>query len=152
VHVVSHNGDRERCVSVASLRDVLDSSEYSDAEVVFVEEGQFFSDLRDTVVEMVEAHHKIVYVSGLSGDSNRHKFGEILDLVPFADSVEHCRAFCKLCGNGNEAPFSKRRSSADDELCADGTHSSRAVARDKGQVLVGGAERYEATCRLHYHV
>lgn len=135
-HVVSHDEDREPCISVQSLRN-LRAPPYTDAldrcDVLLIEEAQFFDDLLSGVQAFVNDMHKRVYVFGLSGDSSRMPFGQVLDLIPMADDIVHCKAFCKRCGDGTEAPFSRRITS-----------------ESTSQVLVGGSEAFESVCRAHY--
>ncbi len=58
-------------------------------------------------------------------------FGEILQVVPMANKVIKLNALCSVCGD--KAPFTKR------------------TCTEEGQELVGGADLYMATCRLHHH-
>ena len=46
---------------------------------------------------LVEEFDCNVVVVGLDGDSNRQKFGEILDLIPYCDSCTKISAICKIC-------------------------------------------------------
>ena len=58
---------------------------------------------------MVEKYSKHVIVAGLSGDYERNKFGEILDLIPVATDVDFKRALCARCQHpGKLASFTKR--------------------------------------------
>jgi thymidine kinase len=50
-----------------------------DAEVILINEGQFFGDLLVCVENMLKENKK-VYVGGLDGDFERKRFGQILDL------------------------------------------------------------------------
>lgn len=118
--------------------------EISDFNIIGVDEGQFFGDLKDTVLRWVEYSNKNVFVVGLDGDSSRNKIGQILDLIPIADEFVKLSAYCKACqesieresrGNiltGSKAPFTKR------------------LVNDTAQVLVGGSESYSAVCRFHH--
>jgi thymidine kinase len=103
-----------------------------DATHVVIEEAQFFPDLYEVVLQMVEGQGKHVLVFGLDGDSKRKSFGQVLDLIPVADMYTKLRAECRLCGDGTAALFTKRFSSA------------------TTQVSVGGEESYKAVCRKHY--
>jgi thymidine kinase len=78
--------------------------------VVLINEGQFFPDLYDVVVDMLN-HKKRVYVCGLDGDFERKKFGQMLDLVPICDNVRKLTSLCSLCKDGTRAIFSMRLSS-----------------------------------------
>lgn len=123
-----------RGVPVDGLLDVLSWNEFSVATAVVVDEAQFFREcLVPFVREAVEIHGKHVVVVGLDGDANRAAFGDVLQLIPLADSVEKKTALCRACGDGTPAIFTRAR----------GFHAH--------QVEVGGAERYEPVCRRHFH-
>lgn len=132
--VISHDGTAiEACgVPVDGLLDVLKWPDFAAAHAVVVDEAQFFSGcLVAFVHRAVREHAKHLVVVGLDGDSNQMPFGDILQLIPYADSVEKKTAFCRRCGNGTPAIFTRARV----------THDT--------QVAVGGADMYEATCRRH---
>jgi thymidine kinase len=104
-----------------------------EARVIIVEEAQFFPDLLSFVTRQVYMEQKRVYVVGLSGDADCRPFGQILDCIPMADTVEMLKALCRRCANGNEASFTHRLAGPPDQ-----------------QILIGGADRYEALCRPCY--
>lgn len=80
------------------------------SEVILINEGQFFDDLEEFVKLMLSRGKKI-YVSGLDGDFERKKFGQILDLIPLCDKVTKLTSLCSLCKDGTRAIFSKRLTS-----------------------------------------
>lgn len=124
--IVTHDQNREECISRYKLSDILDIDKY---DVVIIEEGQFFSDLYDKVVEW--SVHKRVYVAGLNGDANQNLFGDIYKLISHADEITFLKALCKVCNDGTPAVFSKKNVM-------------------NGQVVeVGGSEMYQAVCRKH---
>lgn len=83
--------------------------DYSEYDVVCINEAQFFTGLKKFCLQAV-SDNKIVYVSGLDGDFQQNPFGEILDLIPLCNSVNRLNAFCKICKNGTPAFFTKRLS------------------------------------------
>ena len=130
--IVTHNNRRTRCIRLRDLedipRDLLQSH-----PVIIVEEAQFFRHLVPFCEHMVDTLGKHLYLLGLDGDSNRRPFGEILQCIPLADTVERITAFCHRCANGTPGIFTRRRSGPHDQ-----------------QVIVGGPEMYEALCRECY--
>jgi thymidine kinase len=128
----THSGKSIPARAMVNLADVRNITEFVTASHVVIEEAQFFPDLYDLVVEMVEKRRQHVTVFGLDGDSERRPFGQVLNLIPFADKYVKLYAECKLCGNNTPAVFTKRTSGA------------------VGQVCVGGEESYNAVCRKHY--
>ncbi|CAH6421323.1 Thymidine kinase [uncultured virus] len=93
----SHNPASQRvhelCITLhcESLPD-----DYSSSEVIVIDEAQFFSNLVPTVHKLL-ALGKNVQVYGLAADFKGDKFGSIIDLIPFADNVEHMKAKCMRC-------------------------------------------------------
>jgi thymidine kinase len=103
--------------------------------VVAVDEGQFFADLKDTVLNWVDNLGKIVIVAGLNGDFRRHPFGQINDLIPYADNVTKLTPFCSQCvkkGVMRAAHFTKR------------------TVLEESEILIGGKEAYIPVCRQCY--
>jgi thymidine kinase len=136
--ISSHNMLQRKCISTERLASIFDNKDYADCHIVVIEEGQFFTDLLYFVERAVDTDKKHVIVAGLSGDFKRRPFGQILDLVPIADSIEKLTAFCKLCCDGTLAHFSKRIVGGGDSY----TKSE--------QILVGTSDTYLPVCRFHY--
>ena len=131
--IVTHNQVSHPAAAVHALQSLLPSPELHAAECVIIEEAQFFPDLKDFVLNVVEAYGKHVICVGLDGDSERKPFGQLLDLVPYCDRVTKFNALCKRCGDGTEAIFTYRVPEA-----------------PKTQINVGGADQYEPLCRRHF--
>ncbi len=132
--IMTHDKEGVSAYGATYLDEVKEHEEYNEARLVVIEEGQFFPDLLDFVKEAVDIEKKDVVVVGLDGDSDRHKFGQILDLIPLCDKVTKITALCKRCGDGTPAIFS---------ACIKGDKNGE-------QVCVGGADMYEPMCRKHY--
>lgn len=101
-------------------------------DVFFINEGQFFSDLKFYVDYLVNRKNKKVYVCGLDGDFRREKFGTLLDIIPICDDIIKLKALCIRCKK-NEAIFTHR------------------LTAQKEQTIVGGSESYCALCRSCYN-
>ena len=99
---------------------------------IFIDEGQFFDDLVNIVRILVENYKINVVVSGLDGDSNRNKFGHILDLIPLSNTCTKINASCIMCLDGTPAPFSFRKTNENE------------------QILIGAGDSYMSLCRKHY--
>lgn len=80
------------------------------SDVILINEGQFFEDLYDVVIDMLNNNKKI-YICGLDGDFKRNKFGQILDLIPLCDKVTKLTSLCSICKNGTPGVFSMRLTS-----------------------------------------
>jgi thymidine kinase len=103
---------------------------YSNADVILINEGQFFTDLYDGVVTML-GENKKVYVCGLDGDFERKKFGSILDLIPLCDKVTKLTSLCSICKNGTLGIFTMR------------------LSKELTQTVVG-SDNYIPVCRKCY--
>lgn len=120
-------------VDVVSVKQ-LASVDIKGYKVIGIDEAQFFDDLL-LVVDWVECDDVIVEVAGLDGSFERQPMGKVLDLVPYADTVNKLNAACKECLRQNRfknAPFTGRRTTS------------------KESVLVGGSECYSPLCRKCY--
>jgi len=133
--IVSHNFDKEKCVCYKRLNDIYNTFttlQITNLDTVFIDEGQFFPDLKNNVLDLVENYNINVVVAGLDGDFKREKFGEILDLIPYSTTCKKINALCKLCKDGTPALFTYRTTDENDK------------------VLIGGKDNYMAICRKHY--
>ena len=116
----------------AKLQRLDDSCKLILAEVILINEGQFFEDLLPTVEHMLQ-HNKKIYIGGLDGDFERKKFGQILDLIPLCDKVTKITSLCSLCKDGTPGIFSKR------------------ISSEKEQTVVGSSN-YIPVCRACYQL
>ena len=130
--VSSHNKIQIACKSISNLSIIKDSEDYKKANVIFIEEAQFFKDLYEFCLYAADTDKKIIYVVGLDGDFRRNCFGDICRLIPHAENVTKLKALCAKCANGTEATFTKRIVSGEDIE------------------LVGTLESYIPVCREHY--
>ena len=74
-------------------------SRLTDVEYIFINEAQFFKDLKSWVLFQVETCNKNVILCGLDSDYKREKFGEILDLIPHANKITKLYGNCSKCDN-----------------------------------------------------
>ena len=114
------------------LHRIDDSVKLINADVIIINEGQFFEDLLPAVEHMLQ-HNKKIYVGGLDGDFERKKFGQILDIIPLCDKVTKMTSLCGLCKNGTLGIFSKR------------------ISSEKEQTVVG-SDNYIPVCRACYKI
>ena len=127
--VNTHNKDSIDSVSVDKLFDSINEKNIDNIDVILIDESQFFDDLYIFCKEFVENYNKIIYVFGLSGDSNRNIFGQLVDLIPIADNLTLLKSICNSCENVTNAPFTLRKS------------------KTTNQLLVGSSNEYSAVCR-----
>ena len=118
------------CIKTDRISDVWTKEANQIGDVILINEGQFFQDLYDCVIDMLN-NGKKVYICGLDGDFERKKFGSILDLIPLCDKVNKLTSLCSLCKDGTPGIFSMR------------------LTDDKQQTLVG-SDNYIPVCRKCY--
>ena len=134
--LATHSGDFYPAIPMEKLSEVLEQEHLPSVDLVVIDEGQFFPDLKEMVI-LLSSHpyNKRVIVGSLSGDSNMEPFGQVHELICKASEITHLTALCKLCkGEYVPAPFSKLINGTKD-----------------GQVKVGGKDSYIAVCRQHYY-
>ena len=115
---------------VSEIQNIKDKLVVFKSEVILINEGQFFEDLYEVVIDMLK-YGKKVYVCGLDGDFERKKFGAILDLIPLCDKVTKLNSLCSLCKDGTHGIFSMR------------------LTNETEQTLVG-SDNYIPVCRKCY--
>ena len=128
--VSTHDKVKIPCDQAERLKDV--NIDHDKIDIVLINEGQFFEDIVEWVVDMVDNHNKQIYICGLDGDYMRNKFGKILELIPFCDKVTKLTALCSKCRNGTRAIFTHR------------------TVTSCEQVLIGEKESYMPLCRKCY--
>ena len=127
-NVVSHDQHAIQSTPVDSSSSILLLS--SDAEVVGIDEAQFFDDGLVKVCNELANKGVRVIIAGLDMDFQGRPFGPIPDLCAIADEVTKVHAICVKCG-------------------ALAYISHRLVQNDK-RVLLGEKLTYEPLCRECY--
>ena len=127
----THDKHMIPCIQTMLLSPAWESNaQVRGADVILINEGQFFEDLYPAVESMLKAGKKI-YISGLDGDFQRKKFGQILDLIPLCDKVTKLTSLCSICKTGETGIFSMRLTS------------------ETQQTLIG-SDNYAPVCRTCY--
>lgn len=126
----THDNVKFKCFKVYDLYDLMDKSAFEDAEIIAIDEAQFYPNLKKFVESCLDMG-KDVILAGLDGDAFQRKWGELLDCIPMATEVTKLSALCMRCGNGNLGPFTKR------------------TVENTELELIGGSDMYEAVCQKH---
>ena len=108
--VVSHDANEIMSTPVENAIDIL--SKVSDADVVAIDEAQFFDDEIITVCNQLANNGIRVIVAGLDMDFKGNPFGPMPHLMAIAEFVTKVHAICTK--TGNLAHFSHRTSENDD--------------------------------------
>ncbi len=124
--IVSHSDMRIASENVASSRALLTEVE-PDADVVGIDEGQFFDADLPAVCNELANRGKRVIVAGLDQDYLGKPFEPMPQLLAIAEYITKTLAICMVCGNP-------------------ANHTQRLVA-SQDRVLLGAQGTYEARCR-----
>ncbi|RMD98258.1 MAG: thymidine kinase [Calditrichaeota bacterium] len=124
-HIVSHSEQRIPSISVENAWQILEKSE--DAQVVGIDEGQFFGMELVEVCNTLADHGKRVIVAGLDQDYEGKPFEPIPQLLAVAESITKTLAICVKCGSP--------------------ANRTQRITGERGRVVVGAADVYEARCR-----
>lgn len=126
--VVSHDDNVISSMPVEHSRDIIVHME--DAEVIGIDEAQFFGMDIIKVCEQLALNGVRVIVAGLDLDFRGVPFGPMPYLLAIAEYVTKVHAICPHCGNL-------------------ATHSYR-LTEDQDTVLLGEKGAYEPRCRTCY--
>ena len=127
--IVSHNEQSLPSILIKDIKEVLDHSD--DAQVVAIDEAQFFSADITKVCNKLALNGKRVIVAGLDQDFRGVPFEPMPQLLAIAEYITKQLAICVECGNPADKTQRKTASSE--------------------RVIVGAADIYEARCRqCHY--
>jgi thymidine kinase len=108
--------------------DTLKDEYILDYDIIAIDESQFFTNIKETIIRWVEKYEKTVYVAGLHGDYKREPFGEILDLIPYCDTINYLSATCS---------------------CSKPAHFTKRIINNDNKILIGTNE-YKPVCRQCY--
>jgi thymidine kinase len=138
VTVVSRSGAEHRAITVDQASEI--EAAVATADIVAIEEGQFFDEGLPEAVEALAATGKQVIVTGLDRDFRGIPFGTMPRLLALADQVTKLTAICMVCGE----PATRTQRLIDGEP----------APVDSPLIVIGGLgdETYEARCRLHHVV
>src|SRR5215203_1893464 len=125
-HIVSHGEMRIESRAVEGSRQLLEAVE-PDAEVVGIDEGQFFDQDLPIVCSGLADRGMRVIVAGLDQDYLGKPFEPMPQLLAIAEYITKTHAICMVCGNP-------------------ANHTQRLVPSGD-RVLVGAQGLYEARCR-----
>lgn len=145
----SHNPNGATVFSSATslFCTLLSDVDLEKYDAIIIDEAQFFSDLVDVVKKLV-ANGKYVQVYGLSGDFAGKKFGQVIDLIPFADVFQQMTAKCVKCAIS--APGTIRR--LNNASFTDMRDKVNTETDNSSVVKIGGMEDYDPVCRLHHPI
>lgn len=130
VKIVSHDENGLHSTPIDHSQQLLLLAQ--NAEVVGIDEAQFFDDGLPQVCEELACRNIRVIIAGLDMDYTAKPFGTMPQLLARADYITKLHAICMKCGA--IAQYSYRKIPSED------------------QVMLGAKEVYEARCRRCYHL
>ncbi|KAL7712668.1 Thymidine kinase [Entamoeba marina] len=119
---ISHDKGSWKAYPTTLLMDLKESA--MNYDVIGIDEGQFFNDVREFSELMADYGKKMEH-------TKKKPFGQILEMIPLAESVKKLKAVCMYCG-------------------IDAAFSLRTTAEQSVEVI-GGADKYCAVCRKCYN-
>ena len=126
--VVSHDAHSQAAIAVESSHGI--TAQAAEAQVVGIDEAQFFDEGLPEVCNQLARSGKRVIVAGLDMDFKGIPFGPMPQLMAIADEVTKVHAICVKCGNL--------------------AYVSHRIVNDDERVLLGEQQEYEPLCRQCY--
>ena len=119
--------------NLSSLTEHYHGEDWDAIDVIGIDEAQFIPDLVEFVTSAADVLGKTVIVAGLDGDFLRRPFGQVIQCIPYANSVTKLDAMCSMCCDGTPASFTKKLDMDDTSI-----------------ICVGSGEKFVSVCRMHY--
>lgn len=129
-NLCNHNNQEIECLKISNI-NILEQfyiqnlDIINDVKIIHINEAQFFQDLKHVVINLLEKYNINIYIYGLDGDFKREKFGEIMDLVPYCDSITKLKGVCNNCDNN--ALFSHRICSGDQQMLVNDSQEDKYI-------------------------
>ncbi len=123
--IVSHDKQKIKSKVVAKPEEILHLA--LEAQVVGIDEAQFFDNSLVDICQKLANMGKRVIVAGLDQDYRGKPFEPIPQLLAVAEYITKTHAICVICGNP-------------------ANHTQRKTA-EKDKIIVGATDIYEARCR-----
>lgn len=127
--VVSHDSDATPAINVTRPVEIMDL--FHQADVVAIDEIQFFDDSIVSVCGMIADQGKTVVAAGLDMDYRGKPFGAMPALMTVADEIIKLNSVCTFCSG--KARFSHR------------------VSEEGEVVVLGEKDKYVPLCRSCYN-
>ena len=128
MNVVSHDENAIVSVPVQHSQNILLLAH--EADVIGIDEAQFFDNGIVNVCEQLALGGKRIIAAGLDMDYLGKPFGPVPQLLAVADYITKLHAICVHCGNIASMSYRKTKQS--------------------GQVVIGELDIYEPRCRVCY--
>ena len=124
--IISHDKNAYNAITIRHSSEILEHA--GGAEVIAVDEAQFFDDALPEICEKLALQGSRVIIAGLDLDFKGHPFGPMPQLLAIAEYITKLHAICVSCGNI-------------------ASRSYRKVASGD-RVMIGEMNIYEPRCRV----
>lgn len=133
--IISHDNKKIKCHSIINLLEFIKDEDTRnliiDSSFIFINEAQFFKNLKESIIELTETLNKEVILCGLDLDYKQEKFGEILDLTEMTNKVFKLTGKCNNCNL--ESEFTHR-------------------VIDSNEIILIGTNEYIPLCNICYNL
>ena len=129
--IISHIGTKIPSINIETLSEIFEDDDFSKRTHIFINEAQFFPDLKQSIIKLVEEYNKNVVICGLDSDFKREKFGDIWDLIPYSDNMVKLKGTCNDCSMPSLFTFR--------------------ITNEKDQEVIG-SQNYIPLCRKCYNL
>lgn len=129
--IISHNGKKIPSINIETLSEIFEDNDFSKRTHIFINEAQFFPDLKQSIIKLVEEYNKNVVICGLDSDFKREKFGDMWDLIPYSDNIVKLKGICNDCSMPSLFTFR--------------------ITNEKDQEVIG-SQNYIPLCRKCYNL
>ena len=96
-NIYNHNNDYIEGVFTHNLNNITEFILENNIKYIFINEAQFFKDLKSWTIMMLEKYKKHIIICGLDSDFKQEKFGEIMDIIPHANIIVKKTGKCNFC-------------------------------------------------------
>jgi len=127
--IASHTGDFLEAAVIGDAAELLRAC--ADSQAVVIDEAHFFGDGLTTAIRQLLATGTLVIIAGIERNHRGEPFPPFPALLCEADEVVKLSSKCARCGGP-------------------AIHSQRLFKSDEA-IVVGGADSYEARCRLCFN-
>ena len=135
--IVSHSNTTLIATGITSCKEINSHVPSDVKEIcIFLDEGQFFKDIKQWICECPLKNIKKIYISGLDYDIFGNKFNDDFDeICNIANECHTLTAKCYICNDpANYTQFIDNNS----------------LTNINGNILIGGSEQYQPACINHF--
>ena len=136
--IISHDGNKLEAEAIEDVNDILKLGLKENIDVVGIDETQWFdTKIVNIICELIEAGKRVI-VAGYELDFRARPVGPMPLLLSIADNVTKLQAICTICGK--DANLTQR------------LVNNKPAKYDDPDIVVGGAEGYQARCRSCHEI